>query len=330
MAGTPGPIRQHMGGPEWGMLGLLSLVWGGSFLFIAVAVTGLPPFTIVSLRVLIAAATLVAILFATGRRLPMTGSAWRTFFAMGLVNNAIPFACLVWGQTQVSAGLASILNSTMPIFTVIVAALLLADERITRGKIAGIAFGIAGVSVIVGPSAFAGLTGEVWGKLAVLGASVAYGAGVVLGRYFAGMRIDPTVAAAGQILAACVYLVPIALWWDRPWTLPMPSLPVIASVVALATLSTGFAYIGYFWLLARAGATNVSLVTFLVPITAVLLGGIVLGERLEPQHFAGMALIGLGLSAIDGRVWRRLGDRLRPKARAGEPEPAPAPPVSDA
>lgn len=307
-------ISRTMGPAQWTILIVLSLLWGGSFFFVEIAVTDLPPFTIVLLRVGLAAIALHLFLLASGKAVPLDMRLWRAFFAMGLLNNVIPFSLLVWGQTQIAGGLASILNATTPIFTVVVAHFLTQDEKMTGGRLAGVLIGFVGVTVTVGPAALAGLGANLLAQLACLGATLSYAFAGTFGRRFARSGISPVQTAAGQVTASAIILLPIAMLLDRPWTLDMPGVQVAASVLALALLSTAVAYILFFRLLATAGATNIMLVTFLVPITAILLGTLILGERLEARHFGGLALIGLGLAAIDGRPFRFLRVRLTPRS----------------
>ncbi|MGN6750369.1 MAG: DMT family transporter [Xanthobacteraceae bacterium] len=220
------------------------------------------------------------------------------------MNNAIPFLLIAWAQTHIESGLAAILNATTPLFTVIVAHLFTVDERLTWGRVFGVALGLAGVIVIVGPDALKSLGTDVAAELACLGAALSYAFAAVFGRRFADRGISPIETAAGQTAAAALLLAPAMLIIDRPWTLPMPSSAAISALIAIAILSTVLAYILYFRILASAGATNLLTVTFLIPISAIILGFDFLGETLQLKHFAGLACIGCGLVAIDGRAWR--------------------------
>jgi len=303
-------VRLSMGSTEWTLLAALSLLWGGSFFFVGVAVEGLPPFTIVALRVGLAALVLHLFLLVTGRGVPCDGKAWLAFFGMGFINNLVPFSLIVWGQTHIASSLASILNATTPIFSLLVAHWLTRDEKLTAARLIGIAVGIAGVVVIIGPGALRGLGTNVLAQLAILGASLSYAFGAVFGRRFRAMGIPPQATAAGQVTASTAMLLPLALLIDRPWTLTAPGPGVWGAVLGLAVLSTALAYIIYFRILGSSGATNILLVTFLIPISAVLLGVTFLGESLAPRQLAGMLLIGLGLAAIDGRLATRLAERL--------------------
>lgn len=292
-------VIKVMGPKEWLLLVTLSVLWGGSFFFSKVALSELAPFTVVLGRVALAALVLNGIVYATGRRIPLSARMWAAFLAMGALNNLIPFSLIFWGQTQIASGLASILNATTPLFTVMVAHLLTKDERLTPNRMGGVLLGLVGVAVMIGPAVLSGLDRHVIAQLAVLGGALSYAFAGVFGRRFKGE--PPLVVAAGQVTGTTVMMLPIALLVDRPWTLAAPHPTTWGALIGLALLSTAIAYVIYFHLLAVAGATNLLLVTFLIPVSALLLGMIVLGERLDPRHFVGMALIGLGLAAIDGR-----------------------------
>lgn len=295
-----GPPR--MGALEWALLIALSIIWGGSFLFVGIAVSALPTFTIVLLRVAIAALALHLILRAMRIPLPGDATAWAAFFGMGLLNNVIPFSLIAWGMIHIASGLASILNATTPLFTVLLAHALTGDERLTRARLAGVLTGLAGVVVLIGPEALQGLGGDVLAQIAVLGAACSYGFAGIFGRRFRRMGIPPLATATGQVTASSILLLPMTLYMDRPWTLAMPGVTVWAAIVGLALLSTALAYVLFFRILAGAGAVNLSLVTFLIPVSAILMGITVLGETLHATDFLGMILIGCGLIAIDGRL----------------------------
>ena len=314
---TQASIQKTMTASDWALLAILSIVWGGSFLFVGVAVRELPPLTIVALRVVTAASALLLTLRLMGVDLPRTRQVWSAFLGMSILNNVIPFTLIVWGQSHIASGLASILNATTPLFTVIVAHYLTDDERLTGQRFAGVIVGFAGVAVMIGAAAFASLDASILAQLAVLGAALSYGFSGVFGRRFKTMGIPPLATAAGQVTVSSAILLPAALIVDRPWMLAVPSTGAILSLAALGLVSTAFAYLIFFRLLARAGATNVGLVTFLIPVSAILLGVLVLGETLAMRHMAGMALIGAGLILIDGRLLSAL------KARFSVKEPAP-------
>lgn len=280
----------------WFWLLSLSVLWGGSFFFAKVALAELGPFTVVFARVALAALALALVVP------PRRDAPWRAYFAMGFLNNALPFSLIFWGQTEIASGLASILNATTPLFTLVVAHFLTSDEKIDRTKIAALLTGLLGVVVLIGPDARAG-DWALWGQAACLAAALSYAFAGVYGRRFRRMGIAPSEAAAGQVTASAMLILPVMLIVDRPWLLPAPPSPAVCLALAgLALLSTALAYVLYFRILEAAGATNLLLVTFLIPVTAILLGAAFLGERLEPRHFAGMALIGVGLVLIDRRI----------------------------
>jgi drug/metabolite transporter (DMT)-like permease len=282
------------------MLFLLGAIWGGSFFFARIAVAEIKPLTLVLFRVAIAAAALHIYLAARGisfrSAFPLAGA----FALLATLNNVIPFSLIFAGQTELGAGLASVLNATTPFWTALIAHMLTADERLTWNKIAGIVLGIAGTAVMIGPGLLAGLGGPVWAKFALVGASLSYALALMVARRFKG--VPPTVVAAAQLTASTIIMIPVVLFVNGPNGLFTASSHVWAAVFALALLSTAFAYILYFNLVASAGATNASLVTLVVPASAILLGAVFLGERLEAFELAGIVLIGLGLVTIDGRL----------------------------
>lgn len=298
-------VQKQMNAREWAMLFILSLLWGGSFFFVGIAVKELPPLTIVTLRVSIAALALLAICRAMGYRPRQTPGVLRSFFTMGLLNNIIPFSLIVWGQTHIASGVASILNATTPLFTVIVAHMLTSDEKLSINKLAGVIIGFAGVATMIGPAALMGESSSLWGQLAILAAAVSYAFAGIYGRRFKAMGVPPLVTATGQISASSLMLIPVALIIEQPWTLPLPSAAAWGALLGIALLSTALAYLIFFRILSSAGATNLALVTFLIPVSAILLGSLVLGEQLAGKHVMGMAMIAGGLLAIDGRLFRK-------------------------
>lgn len=287
---------------DWLLLILLSLLWGGSFFFGKIAVSEWPPLAVVLARVGLAAATLLLVVRLSGLSMRVGGRMWLAFFGMGLLNNLIPFGLIFWGQTQIASGLASILNATTPLFGVVVAHVFGQDEKASGLKIAGVAAGIIGVAILMGPDAVGGVSGALLPQLACLAAALSYGFAGLYGRRF--RELPPLVTATGQVSATTVMTIPLVIAFDPPWLLPAPSTPVVFSLVGLAILSTALAYVIFFRVMRRAGGTNVMLVTFLVPVSAILLGATFLGEALLPRHFLGMAAIAAGLALIDGRLFR--------------------------
>lgn len=293
---------------DWVMLITLATVWGGSFLFNAILVAELPVITIVAIRVTVAALALWGFVRVTGRKIPTSPQVWGALLILGVLNNAIPFSLIVQGQTQITSGLASILNATTPLFTILVAGFFLTDERFSVLRVLGVVVGFSGVILMVGPEALSGLGDDFWAQLCALGAALSYGFASVFGRRFRELRVDPVMVATGQVTMSSLVLWPIALWIDGPKDIMGLSFNAAASMFGLAVLCTSFAYILYFRILERAGATNISLVTFLVPISAIILGVLVLGERIFIKEIMGMTLIGMGLAIIDGRLFQRLRD----------------------
>lgn len=327
------PLR--LDGRAWIELSLLSLVWGGSYVFAELALDALPPLTLVWLRVTVAAAALHVAVRAAGLRMPWERRRWAAFAAMGALNNAIPFTLIVSAQTVLTAGLAAILVAATPFLTLLLASRLTADERPTAARLAGVAAGMAGVAITIGPAALAGGDSPV-AQLAVLAAALSYALAGLYGRRFA--DTPAPVVAAGQVTASSALLLPVVLAVDRPWTLAAPGPSVWIAVAGFGILSTALAYVLYFRILARAGATNLLLVTLLAPATAVALGAVLLGEPVAGRALVGMAVIAAGLALVDGRplaaVRRRVAGRTarrgepacRPGARPPRPADGPAPP----
>jgi drug/metabolite transporter (DMT)-like permease len=303
-------INQSMTTKDWAMLLLLSLLWGGSFFLISLAVAELPPLTIVLLRVGIAAITLWTILLIGGYQIPKSLKLWRTFFILGLLNNVIPFSLIVWGQNHIGAGLAAIINATTPLFTILIAGAFLSDEHMTPQRVVGVLIGLLGVTVLIGPSSLQdlgpGMSVGTLAQLAIIGAAISYGCASVYGRRFKSMGISPFTTAVGQVTTATIILLPLAFLFERPDQLPNPSLQVWLSILCLGVFCTALGYSLFFRILSSSGATNVVLVTFLVPVSANFLSWLILGEQLHGRYFSGMAFIGLGLAAIDGRLWKKL------------------------
>ncbi|OCW58653.1 ABC transporter permease [Hoeflea olei] len=292
-----------MSAATWGFLMLLGLIWGGSFFFARIAVQHVPPMTLVLVRVSLAALALHLIFFRLPDFYRTLAANWRQLLVLGLINNAIPFTLIFLGQTRIGAGLASILNATTPLWTVIVAQMLTTDEKISAAKLIGCALGLAGMVLLIGPAALGIADSPLWAKLAVVGAAISYGFAASFGKRFKG--VSPRVTATGQLTASSLIMLPLALAVDQPWTLPVPPVDVIAAILALALVSTAFAYVLYFRILSQAGATSASLVTLLVPPSAILLGILFLGETLSFTEAMGLVLIALGLMSLDNRLgWK--------------------------
>ncbi len=295
--------KQTMGLSEWILLVVLSVLWGGSFFFIKIVLKDLQPLTVVLSRVSLAAIALTTFVFLKGKRMPISPSLWGEFLVMGILNNLLPFSLIVWGETHIDSGLAAILNATTPVFTVVLAHFLTQDERLTPNRIVGILLGLCGVVVLVGLEALHRIGMNSLGQVAILGAACSYGCAGIYGRRF--KRFSPEVAAAGMLTGTAIMMLPLVLILEHPWTLS-PSAATWEAVLGLSLLSTAIAYLIYFHLLAVAGATNLLLVTFLIPVSALGLGVFILGEQLQWTEFFGMVLIFAGLAAIDGRLVDRI------------------------
>lgn len=301
-----GMIRTVMNKSDWTTLLVLALIWGAAFLFIGVAVRHVPPLTYVWLRLTFAAAAMWMFLRWKGISLDLPRSAWGSILLLAFLNNALPFTLFGWGQTHIASGLAAILNATTPIWGVVVAHLFTEDERLTPRKLAGVVLGFGGVALMIGPSLLSNLGSSALAQVACVTASLSYALAAVWARRFRRQKLSPMTVTTSQLSAGAILMLPLMLVVDRPWALPMPPLAAWGSILALAVVCSAFGYVLYFRLIDRAGATNALLVTLLVPPVAILLGSLFLAEVLAPHDFAGLALIALGLAAIDGRLlsWR--------------------------
>jgi drug/metabolite transporter (DMT)-like permease len=308
-------INQQMIGREWAILLFLAIIWGGAFMFIGVAVRHVEPLTYVWLRLTIAAAAMFLFLKLKGHQLNLPREVWGSILLLALLNNALPFTLFGWGQTHIASGLASILNATTPIWGVLVAHFYTQDERMTPRKIAGVLLGFAGVATMIGPTLLANVGTDALAQLACIAAALSYAFAAVWARRFRRMGVAPMSVTTGQLTAGALMMLPLALLVDQPWSQPFPPLTAWGAIVALALLCTAFGYVLYFRLIETAGATNALLVTLLVPPFAILFGTLFLDEVLAPQDFIGLALIALGLAAIDGRLLKLVSARQpRPAA----------------
>ena len=298
-------INRTMATSEWNSLLLLGLVWGGAFFFIDLAVAEVAPLTFVWLRLTIAAAVLWLYLWVRGQLPKLPAAAIGAMLVLALLNNAIPFTLFAWSQTHIDGGLSSILNATSPIWTVLVAHVATSDERMTLAKITGVLLGFAGVAVMIGADLLANVGNQALAQLAGLAGAFSYALAGVWARRFRVMQISPVTVSAWQLAVAAMIMLPVAFIADRPWNAAMPSLTAWSAIFALAIVCSAFAYILYFRIIERAGATNALLVTLLTPPIAIGLAAAFLGEQLGVQHFIGLTLIAIGLAAIDGRLINR-------------------------
>jgi drug/metabolite transporter (DMT)-like permease len=303
----------HMGIREWLLLGILSILWGCSFLFVELALRDIPVFTVALGRTGIAAAFLLLLLIATRSPLLPLARRWREFILLGALRAAIPISLIVWAQTSIDSGVAGILNSTSPLFTMVIAHLLTSDDRLTPQKVTGCLIGITGVIVMIGMEFLYELGSGIAGQVAMLGATCSYGFAAVYGRRFdSGSN---TASAAGMLCGATLLILPAALVIDRPWTLS-PGLHSIGALFGLALLSTAVAFIVWFRLIKTAGPSNTSLVTFLIPFPALGFGILLLGEKLSLGSLLGLGIILAGL-AVTQLKWPRPNKSVQPTPASG-------------
>lgn len=284
---------------DWLLLGFLSILWGGSFFFNGVALKELPPFTLVFIRVALAAAILLPVARAYRIKFPEGLAGWRPYFAIALLNNVLPFSLIVMGQTYIPSGMASILNATTPLFTVLVMAAA-GDEKLLMRRVAGVLTGLVGVIVLRGQDiGFKDAQGI--GIFFCLAGAFSYG----LSALYARRKLSnspPLATATFQLMASSLIMMIVAAMVERPWRLPVPGVTTWLAMAGLAGMSTALAYIVFFQILRRSGPTNVMLVTLLVPVTAILLGYLVLGESISGREMIGALVIGSALLLIDGRI----------------------------
>jgi drug/metabolite transporter (DMT)-like permease len=292
----------------WAEMAALAAIWGASFLSIKLGLEEMPVLTLVAHRVLWASVILWAYVLIRGLAIPRGWGVWGAFLVMGILNNVIPFTLMAWGQQFIETGLTSIFNAGTAIFGVLVAAAVFADERLSARKLLGVGVAFAGVAVAIGLDSLLSFDIRSLAQLAVIGGTISYACAAAWARRT--MRgLSPQVSAAGMLTGASLLIVPVALLVDG--TPRLPELPqTYAAIGYFAVIGTAFAYLLYYRIIAMAGSGNAMLVTLLIPPVAIVLGAVVLGERLAPQAFAGFALLALGLLILDGRVWRMVKRRI--------------------
>jgi len=308
------PRALRLGATEWGLIALHSMFWGSAYFFIEIAQPEVPPLTIAALRTLPASAALLTIVFSLGYRLPATLGEWRVFILFSAFNTVLPFVLIVWGQARATGGMAAILNATAPLFGIFLAHLLTHDEKLSFPKLAGILVGIGGVAILVGPEFIAGASADMLARLALLAAPLCY----ICANIFVRARLahyPPFVVAAMQMAGAMFVAFPLAFAVDRPWALPAPSWAAIGAIVGMGVFGSALASLCHFTVLQRAGTTNASLVTLIMPVTPIVLGGLFLGETLTPREAMGALVIAAALIIIDGRLVRMVWARVRPAGR---------------
>lgn len=292
-----------MDGQDWGLLILLSILWGGAYFFAGVAVQELPPLTVVLARVSLAVVVLLPIFWYFGHSLPKSFSDWLPYMVMGLLNNVLPFSLIFFGQTHITVGLSSIINAMTPLFTVLVMASF-QEELLSVNRIIGVLLGVLGVAILHG---FDGPidASQTLGIVLCLSAALSYGFAALWGRRYL-IGVPPIKSVTCQMMCSTLIMILVVSFMDKPWTLSMPSQNAVLSLVMLAIFGTALAYIIFFKILVRAGASNAMLVTLLIPVTALFLGNVFLGESIELKEIIGAVIIGTGLLFIDGRVINQL------------------------
>ena len=309
MPDTAKPDQLRATNFDWMLIIILAAIWGGSFLFGRILMLEWPPFTVVFLRVFLAAIALWLFLALTGREFPFDWKFFGALAIMATLNNVIPFSFILIGQKEIGSGLASVVNAMTPIWTLIIANFFTRDEKFTPNKIIGIVFGFAGVAVLIGVDLSNQFTASALAQVAILIATISYGFAGVFGKRFKSR--DPIIISTGQLTASSLIMLPIIFAFENPFALSAPGFDMIVSLLGISILCTAIAYIMFFKILSSAGATNLSLVTFLVPVSAILLGIVVLGEVLTTSNIIGMVLITIGLTFVDGRIPRHILAKIR-------------------
>lgn len=291
----------RMGSLEWALLCVQSMLWGSAFFFAAIAIREIPALTITSFRLIPAAIILLGVCWWLGARLPATWREWRRFLAMGFANNVFPMLLILWAQREISGGIAAVFAATSPLFGLFIAHFFTQDEKLSGAKLAGIVTGICGVAVLVGGDLLSGSFANQLAKLALLASALCFaGSSIYVRRGFS--QYPPHVVAVGQVCGSLAISLPLALIIDQPWSIPMPSWAAVGAVAGMGIFSSALSALCYFTLLRRAGAINAMLVTLLLPLTPITLGGLFLGETLTAREIAGAIIIALALLTIDGRV----------------------------
>jgi len=307
MANTP--LSGTPRGAQVGGLLALGMLWGGSFMVLKVAVESVPAASVAAARLLIAALILVTIAWLSGHRLPLTWRAWRQYFIMGALAAALPFTLIGWGEVAIDSGLAAILMAVTPLSTLVLAHLFVSDEPMTISRVIGILLGLAGVVVLIGPSALQGLGDHAIRQGAVALGAVCYACGNIVARHLP--KESDMTNSAGIMAAAAILWVPVALFVERPWTADPSSASLIA-ILALGLLPTALATMIYLWLVRTAGATFVSLSNYLVPVIGVFWGVLILDESLNPNAAFALVLVLAGIAVA------RRGKRGSPAIKEGD------------
>jgi drug/metabolite transporter (DMT)-like permease len=297
------PSRDPVIAAELLLLLVLATLWGGSYIFIKLGVATIPPITLIAARTLIAGVLLLFVMYCRGLRLPGDGATWRRFLFQACLNSAIPWTLIAWAERSVDAGLATILNSTSPIFTFFLTLAIAHQEAPSFRKLFGVAAGMAGICLVVGVQAFQGLGEQLVAQIGIVVATICYAGAAVFSRGFRGL--DPMAPAAGSLLCGAAMLLPVSIVVERPWTLA-PSTGSVLALLALAVFSTAFAFVIYFRLIQTLGSVGTTAQAYLrVPI-GVALSVMLLGERLSPTAWIGLGCVVVGVAAMTVPARRRL------------------------
>ncbi|RCW85344.1 DMT family transporter [Phyllobacterium bourgognense] len=287
---------------EIALLAVLATLWGASYTFIKIGVETIPPVTFIAARTLIAGGLLLAIIKLRGLSLPRGPAIWKRFLIQACINSVVPFTLIAWAELTVNAGLATILNSTTPIFAFLLTVLITRHEAVTARKLFGVVAGVIGISLIIGLEAFHGVGKEVLAQLAIVAATISYAAAAIFGRGFKGL--DPMMPAAGSLLCGAVLLIPVSLVVDQPWTI-VPSTHSILALLGLSIFSTALAFVIYFRLIHTLGSVSTTSQAYLrVPI-GVGIGVLFLGESLNPTAWIGLVCVIAGVAAMTLPTRRR-------------------------
>ena len=287
-------------------------LWGVSFLFVEIVLETIPPFTLTLSRSLIAAIPLLLALYFLGGRLPQLSRAWYPYLVLGIFNNAVPYALITWGQVHIDSGLATILISTMPLFTILLAHFFIADEHFTQGKLLGIGLGLVGILVLIGPDALQGLGLNIWGQLAVIGGGFSYAVAAIYSRLLLrnsqsndkSKWIPLLELMSGQLITGTLFILPLSLIVEAPWRL-QPSVLSITALITLGLLGTSVATLVYVYLIDAVGATFASTVVYLIPLNGVFWGAYILKEIVTWQAIIALILILSGIAIVNGFIGPR-------------------------
>jgi drug/metabolite transporter (DMT)-like permease len=300
---SPGEsVNERTARVDWVIFAALGLMWGSSYLFIKIGVETLSPFTLVAARLVVGAILLAAVLAISSQRLPRSRRTYGHLAIMAVLNIVIPFSLITWGEQSIDSALASILNASVPLFTIVLAAIYLTDEPITMNRVVGLLVGFGGVVVLTSPS-LTGAGGSLPGELAMIGSSIAYAAGNVYARRYV-RGLHPMITSFFQVFFALLATATLALLFERPFAVSVqPS--TIVSVLWLGIFGSALAYLAFFRLHSRWGSTRSSLIAYTLPVVGIVLGFVVLNESIDGRVLVGTALIIGGVALVNSRFGQR-------------------------